>query len=474
MAAVDSTVILLALFPMAADLKSNFVTMTWVVIAYLVVNTALVLSLGRVADMYGRKLLYNIGFAVFTAGSALCGFAPDGPLLVAFRVVQGIGAALLTSNSFAILSEAFPKGETGRAFGLQSIVWGLGNVVGIILGGVIITYTTWRWIFLINIPIGIFGTIWAYRALRTVRPEDGRGSFDVPAAAAFTTGLLLLLVGVTWGLLYSWQDLTTVAALALSPLFFVAFAIWEGRYSADPILDFAFFRNRVFSFSIMAALLQFLAVFSVNFLLIFYLEGITGLSALTASYLIIPFAVANATLGPVGGLLSDKFGFKSISAVGTLMLLVAILLFSQLTVSSTLLEIGGIEAISGIGLAFFWPANTSAIMSSTPPARYGVGSGVMNTFRNTGMVLSFALSLTAATSVIPARVVYQLFIGNLSGRLPLSLAVSYLSGQRFAFEISAVLLAAAFVFVLAAGGGPVREAHPPLQGSPAEAPTHTV
>lgn len=455
MASVDSTVVLLALFPMAADLKSDFVTMIWVIIAYLVVNTALVLSLGRLADMYGRKLLYNVGFVIFTAGSALCGFAPTGISLVAFRAVQGIGAALLTSNSFAILSEAFPRNETGRAFGLQSIVWGLGNIVGIILGGVIITYTTWRWIFFINIPIGIFGTLWAYKTLRAVKPAGRRGSFDLPAAASFTTGLLLLLMGVTWGLLYSWRDLTTIAALALSPVFFVAFAVWEGKFSKDPILDLGFFKDRVFAFSMMAAFLQFLAVFSVNFLLIFYLEGIAGLSALAASYLIIPFALSNAALGPIGGWLSDRFGFRSVSVFGVLVLLGALLLFSDLTASSTLLEIGGIEAVSGVGLAFFWPANTSAIMSSTPPAKYGVGSGAMNTFRNTGMVLSFALSLTAATSVIPANIVYQLFVGSLTSKLPATLAASYLSGQSFAFHVSAALLAIALLFVLLARKAPV-------------------
>lgn len=469
MAAVDSTVVLLALFPMAADLKSNFVTMTWVVIAYLVVNTALVLSLGRLADMYGRKLLYNVGFAIFTVGSALCGLAPNGLSLVAFRVIQGTGAALLTANSFAILSEAFPKGETGRAFGLQSIVWGLGNIVGIILGGVIITYTTWRWIFLINIPIGIFGTAWAYRTLKAAKPAGRRGSFDVPAAASFTAGLLLLLVGVTWGLLYSWRDPATISALALSPAFIITFVVWERRYSRDPILDLGFFRNRVFAFSIVAALLQLLAVFSVNFLIIFYLEGISGLSALTASYLIIPFAVATAALGPLGGWMSDRFGFRNVSAVGTLVLLGALVLFSRLTVSSTLLEIGAIEAVSGIGVGFFWPANTSAIMSSTPPAKYGVGSGAMNTFRNTGMVLSFALSLTAATSVIPAGVVYKLFIGDLSGKLSPSLAASYLSGQSFAFEISAALLAVAFAFVMTAGKGTARAASPASGDGPSGA-----
>jgi EmrB/QacA subfamily drug resistance transporter len=457
MAAVDSTVVLLALFPMAADLNSDFVTMIWVIVAYLVVNTALVLSLGRLADMYGRKLLYNVGFVIFTIGSALCGFAPTGLSLVAFRVIQGTGAALLTSNSFAILSEAFPRNETGRAFGLQAIVWGLGNILGIILGGVIITYTTWRWIFLINVPIGIFGTVWAYRTLKTVKPQGQRGSFDIPAAVSFTGGLLSLLLGITWGLLYSWTDVTTVVALALSPMIFVCFIVWEGRYSKDPILDFDFFKDRVFALSIIAALLQFLAIFSVNFLLIFYLEGIAGLSALSASYLIIPFALSAAMMGPIGGILTDRFGFRRISLLGIGLTALALVLFSQLTVNTTLLQIGIIEMITGVGLAFFWPSNTSAIMSSTPPAKYGVGSGTMNTFRNTGMILSFALSLTAATSVIPPGVVYQLFIGNLSGKLPAGLAVSYLSGQSFAFEISAGLLLLAFVVSAFARRMPVKE-----------------
>lgn len=452
MAAVDSTVVLLALFPMAEDLHSDFVTMIWVIIAYLVVNTALVLSLGRLADMYGRKLLYNIGFVIFTIGSALCGFAPTGLSLVGFRVLQGTGAALLTSNAFAILSEAFPRNETGRAFGIQAIVWGLGNILGIILGGVIITYTSWRWIFLINIPIGIFGTAWAYRTLRNVKPPSGhRGSFDIPAALTFTLGLLSLLLGITWGLLYSWRDLTTLGALALTPVFFAAFILWEGRYSKDPILDFDFFRNTDFTFSIIAALLQFLAIFSVNFLLIFYLEGIAGLSALTASYLIVPFALATAALGPVGGILSDRFGFRRVGMLGALVTTLSLFLFSRLTTSTTLLEIGGIEALSGVGLGFFWPSNTSAIMAATPPAKYGVGSGAMNTFRNTGMILSFALSLTAATSVIPAGIVYQLFIGSLSGKLSPALASSYLSGQSFAFEISVALMLLALVFVALSG-----------------------
>jgi len=331
---------------------------------------------------------------------------------------------------------------------------------------VIITYTTWRLIFLINVPIGIVATFLAYKVLRKIPPQGKRGSFDLPAAVAFTAGLLSLLVGVSWGLLYSWTDLTTIVALGISPVFFIAFVLWETKYSKDPILNFDFFKNRNFAFSIVAAFLQFLAIFSVNFLLIFYFEGVSGLTALEASYLIIPFAAASAIVGPIGGNLSDRYGFRAISMIGLVLTAVALFLFTRLTITTPLVEIGAIETLSGVGLAFFWPSNTSAIMSSTPPAKFGVGSGIMNTFRNTGMILSFALSITAATSVIPPGIVYSLFIGNLNGKLSSTLANSYLSGESFAFEISTAIILLALVFASLAGR---KKAIPQPQGEPVKA-----
>lgn len=467
MAAVDGTVVLLALFPIATDLKSDFVTMIWAVIAYLLVNTALVLSFGRLADMYGRKRMFNLGFVVFTVGSALSGLAFSGLSLVAFRVVQGAGAALLTANSFAILTDAFPRSETGRAFGLNAIVWAVGSILGIILGGVIITYTTWRLIFLINVPIGIFGTVWAYRTLRESKALGSRGSFDMPAALSFTIGLFAVLLGVTWGLIYSWGDTVTLASFAISPVFFVFFGVWETRYSRDPIVDFAFFRNGAFSFSILAAMFQSLAVFSVNFLLIFYLEGISGLSALNASYLIIPLAVATAITAPFGGVLADRFGGRFITAVGLFMQFIVLVFLSRLTTATPTFEIAAIEALYGVGAGFFWPANTSTIMRSSLAGKLGVASGIMNTFRSTGMILSFALTLTAVTLVIPAKTVYELFIGSLTGKLPAPTGASYLTGESFAFEISAVLLIVALIFSLIRVGAPKMVATP-VTGAPPE------
>jgi EmrB/QacA subfamily drug resistance transporter len=451
MSAVDSTIVLLALVPIAEELRSDYVTMVWVVIAYILSNTALVLSLGRLADMYGRKRMYNFGFIVFIIGSVLCGLATSGLTLVGFRALQGVGAALLAANSFAILSEAFPKGERGKAFGATSIVWGSGTILGIVLGGVIITYTSWRLIFLINVPIGLFGTVWAYRTLRASKNNTRKRSFDLPATFAFTVGLVALLLGVTWGIVYSWTSLTTIISIAVSPFFFLFFAYWEARRSKDPVVDFSFFRNRVFSLSIITAMIQSLALFSVNFLLIFYLEGIAGLSILTASYLIIPMALASSVVGPFAGMLSDRFGARIVASIGLFAQMVVLLMLSKLTTTTTLLEVGVIEALYGVGSGLFWPANTSAIMASAPPENYGVASGIMNTFRYTGMVMSFAVALTALTGGIPTYIIYQLFIGTFSGTLAPNYAAAYLAGQSFAFELSAGLLVLAVVFSLARG-----------------------
>ncbi len=467
MAAVDSTVVLLALYPMLGDLHSDYVAMVWVVIAYILVNTAFVLSLGRIGDMYGRKRMYNLGFAVFTLGSVLCGASLNALMLIAFRAVQGFGAALLTANSFAILTEAFPMKERGRAFGLNSIVWGVGAILGIVLGGVVITFTTWRLIFWINLPVGVFGTYWAYRALHPSARAAKNETFDFPAAVFFTLGLLFLLMAVTWGLIYSWGNLLVYLFLAASPTAFAAFIVWEDKFSNDPIVDFSMFRNRVFTLSITTASIQSLALFAVDFLLVFYLEGIAGLSILTASYLIVPMAAMVSITGPFGGILSDRVGARIVATLGLAVQAVVLLYFSYfLTTSTPLLNIGIAEAIYGIGGGLFWPANTSTIMSSAPPRQYGVASGIMNTFRNTGMVMSFALALVAATSVIPAKIVYDLFIGTFTGALPAGLASAYLRGQSFAFDVSITLLVVAAVISTVRGKLP---AHSSVQGETAVA-----
>jgi EmrB/QacA subfamily drug resistance transporter len=448
MAGLDGTVVLLALLPIARDLHSSYVTIIWVVLAYLLATTALVLSFGRISDIYGRKRMYLIGFIIFTVGSLLSGLSPDGLSLVGSRVLQGVGAAFLFTNGFAIISDAFPQNERGRAFGATSVIWGIASVIGIILGAVIVAFTTWRVIFLLNIPVGIVGTLWAYRVLRPSEHGISEGeSFDLPAAILFTVGLTSLLTGVTWGLLYGWTNPGTLLGLGASPFLFAAFVVWERRLARQPIIDFSFFRSRPFTFSVGANFLRATAVFSVNFLLVFYLEGIYGLSILTASYLIVPYAAALTVVGPFGGILTDRFGARRLSTIGLVLQIGALVALSQLTTGTSLWVLAVIELVFGIGGGCFWPANASMIMSNSPQRRYGIGSGIMNTFQNTGNVLSFAISLVTITATVSGPVVYALFLGTFSGTLPPQAAADYLRGQSWSFLISVGLLLAALLLV---------------------------
>ncbi len=448
MAGLDATVVLLALLPIAHDLHTDYVTILWVVLAYLLATTALVLSFGRISDIYGRKRMYNVGFVIFTVGSLFSGLATSGLFLVGSRVLQGIGAAFLFANGFAILSDAFPAEERGRAFGATSVIWGVASVVGIILGAVIVAFTTWRVIFLLNIPVGIVGTLWAHRTLRESGHTIAEGeSFDLPAAVLFTAGLSSLLLGITWGLLYGWRDSGTVLGLVAAPVLLLVFVVWELRVARSPIVDFSFFKSRAFTLSITVNFLRSVAVFSVNFLLVFYLEGIYGLNILTASYLIVPYAAALAVVGPFGGILADKFGARRLTTVGLLIQAVGMLALSRLATDTSLWTLGALELVLGVGGGLFWPANTALVMSSTPQRRFGIGSGMMNTFQSTGNVLSFAVSLVTITATLSAPVVYALFLGAFTGTLPPQDAASYLSGQSLFFLISVGLLLAAVALV---------------------------
>ncbi len=460
MAGIDGTIVLLALLPIARDLSASYIAIIWVIIAYLLAMTALVLSLGRISDIYGRKRMYNLGFVVFIVGSALCGFSPDANFLIAFRVLQGIGAAMLTANSLAILAEAFPPNERGIAFGSTAIIWGVGSVIGIILGGLIVSFTTWRVIFWINVPIGLIGTAWAYRVLRESKSPTALGeSFDLPAAGLFTGAITSLLVGVTWGLLYGWTETSTIVAFLLVLPLFAAFVYWETRVSTQPIIDFGFFRTRTFTLGTVAALLQSVAIFSVNFLLVFYLEGVYGLSVLTASYLIVPYAAAVAVVGPFGGRLTDRFGARRVATIGLALQIVALVALSQLTTGTPISLLAVIEAVFGFGGGMFFPANTSMVMSHAPQGRFGIASGVLNTVRNTGAILSFAVSLVAVTAAIPSAIAYALFLGAFQGHLSHSVAAAYLSGQSLAFLISAGLLVVSLVLIRLTGAvGPVEPA----------------
>ncbi len=438
MVAIDSTIVILALPDMLQDLHSNLVRMTWVLMAYLLVSTVLLLTFGRMADMFGRVKMYNLGFIVFTIGSVLCGLAPSDGLLIVFRIVQGAGGAMLSANAMAIITEVFPLEERGRAMGYNAITWGAGSVLGPVLGGVILAGANWRWIFLVNLPIGIFGTLAAYLLLHDIAPNPRGERFDLIGAALFSVGLVALLLGLTGGIGSGWLSPGILALFALAAVSLVVFVVRERRI-AYPMLDLRLFDNRVYGYSVGAATLQSLAVFAVNFLLIFYLQGVRGYSPLTAALLILPMPLISSVLGPLSGRWADKLGGGSIPAtLGLLCQAAALGVLALLTPSTPYIVLALALALMGAGSGLFWSPNTSTTMSAAPPNRLGVASATLNTLRNVGMVCSFAIALAVAAASMPPKIMNEVFLGTV-GHLAAGIASDFTAGMSRAF-IASILI----------------------------------
>ncbi len=450
MAAIDSTIVILALPDMMVKLHADLIEMVWVIMAYILISTVFLLTFGRVADMFGRVRMYNLGFVVFTIGSALCGISQSATQLILFRLVQGSGAALMMVNSPAIITEVFPANERGRALGINGITWALGGIAGPLLGGVILAAASWRWIFYINVPIGIIGTIWGYRALHEMsKPKQGE-HFDPIGAITFSIGLVALLIALTLGIQYSWTSLPILSLFALFVIMFIVFFIWE-RHPAYPVLDLSLFQNRVYNFSVLAAMLQSLAMFAVDFLIVFYLQGVRGYSPLTAALLLIPLPLVSAVVGPLSGLLADHIGARIPATLGVLLQAAALVWFiTRLSPVTPYWELAVGLALMGLGGGLFWSPNTSAAMNGAPLPRLGIASATLATLRQTGMVTSFALALAVAAGSLPNDVVMDLFVGT-NVALGSQMMQAFIIGIQNAFIVSAALCLVAAGFSLVRG-----------------------
>ena len=450
MAAIDSTIVILALPDMMVKLHADLIEMVWVIMAYILISTVFLLTFGRVADMFGRVRMYNFGFVIFTIGSALCGISQSATQLILFRLVQGSGAALMMVNSPAIITEVFPANERGRALGINGITWALGGIAGPLLGGAILAAASWRWIFYINVPIGIIGTLWGYRALHEMsKPKQGE-HFDPIGSITFSIGLVALLIALTLGIQYSWTSLPILSLFALFVIMFFVFFIWE-RHPANPVLDLSLFQNRVYNFSVLAAMLQSLAMFAVDFLIVFYLQGVRGYSPLTAALLLIPLPLVSAVVGPLSGLLADHIGARIPATLGVLLQATALVWFiTRLSPVTPYWELAVGLALMGLGGGLFWSPNTSAAMNGAPLPRLGIASATLATLRQTGMVTSFAVALAVAAGSLPCNVVMDLFVGT-NVTLGSQMMQAFIVGIQNAFIVSAVLCLVAAGFSLVRG-----------------------
>jgi MFS family permease len=317
LASIQGSALIIALPDILTHLQANFLTIMWVLLGYLLITTAVVPVIGRLADMFGRKNLYNAGFAIFTLGSLLCGLSQSrfhGWDLVGYRLIQGVGGALLFTNSAAIVTDAFRHGRVGLGLGVNQIAAAAGFLVGPVVGG-LLTAISWQWVFLVNVPLGIAGTVWGILRLREPVSLPAKQSFDWIGSLTFVFGLgsLLLAVSLAAFPLISISYVYILFACAIVGL--VAFYAVERRV-AQPMMDFKLFMDRLFAYASAARFLNSLARGAVLFILIFFLQGPYGLDPLSAGIMMAPFGAAFMLVGPVSGYLSDKHGSRELATAG--------------------------------------------------------------------------------------------------------------------------------------------------------------
>jgi MFS family permease len=419
----------------------------WVPVGYLLVATVLTAQVGRLGDLFGRVRMYEIGFAIFTLASVLCALSWDAGSIIGFRLVQGVGAALVAANSGAIIAELYPPAERGRAYGFNAFAFSAGSVVGVLLGGIIVTSFSWRWIFWINLPVGVAALLLAVRVLHDRGPRVRR-RLDPWGMVTLGAGLF----GIAWpmselaaGPLTAVEIGVLVAGVAL----LVVFVAIERRHP-EPTIDLSLFRLPRMTPSFLAALLQGLGSFAVLFLLVMYLQGPRGLSPIDTSMLMVPGYVVGAVAGLYAGRLVDRWGPVAPATIGLGISVVALVLLAQMTTTSPLwLPLVG-NALIMIGGGFFYSANSTAVMTAAPPDRLGVASGVLRTVSSIGMVFSFTTAILVAATTVPRDVAFAVFVGT--GGLRPDVAPAFVSGLSTAFLAMTVVMVAAAVLSAIRGG----------------------
>ena len=392
MSTLDSSIVNVALPYMMKDLQTRIQAIQWVVLIYLVTVSALLLTFGRLSDIKGRRPVYVMGFTVFVAGSLLCGLAGSVFLLIISRCLQGFGAAMLMACSPALLVDAFPVRERGRALGMIGAVVAAGLTIGPVVGGIILEYLSWRYIFYINIPIGIAAALGGMLILRDIPSAGGSGEpMDIKGSVLlilFLSGFILFMTQLSkWGVF----SLPSLLCAGISILAGLGFAMNESR-TPYPLFDMALLKIRLFLFPVIGAALLFAALFVMVFLMPFYLTYPCGFPASKTGFImIVPFLFL-LVISPVSGFLYDKFGSRRLCLIGMSILMLS--LVSLLTVQPSM----GVPALlwriglAGIGTALYVSPNNTVIMSSIPPYRRGIASGAVATARNIGMVMGVALA----------------------------------------------------------------------------------
>lgn len=399
MSALDGSIVNTILPIVRRDFGSSVASIEWVITVYLLVVSGLLLSFGRLGDLRGHRTVYLWGFLAFIAGSALCGLAGSVWQMVGSRGVQAFGAALLFANAPAVLTQNFPASERGRALGLQATMTYLGLTAGPTLGGWLAAHWTWRAVFYINIPIGLFALYLGSRMIPADRVSEKAERFDVAGAVLFFAALTLLLFGLNQGHAWGWGSPWILGLLAVSVALLGLFVMVEGRLP-EPMLDLRLFRSPGFTPAAASAVMNYMCAASMIFVMPFYLIQGRGLTPDRAGMLLSVQALVMAAVAPFSGAISDRVGPRAPATLGMLALGVAMLLLSTLHAGSSFGRVALYLALAGLGSGLFTSPNNSALMGAAPASRKGIASGVMALARNVGMSLGVGLSGAVLTTVL--------------------------------------------------------------------------
>ena len=413
LAATNSGTLIIALPDLERALKTSILSLVWVILAYMIASTVLVLTAGRLSDLFGRKRAYVAGFVVFAFASLGAGFAADATQLILWRIAQGIGAAFLFANAAALVTDAFPKEELGLAMGTNTMVAAIGLVLGPILGGALVAIG-WQWVFWFNVPLALAGAAWGAAILHELAKPDTVRGYDIPGVVTFVLGLTGLVLGVSRGGISGWNDPVVIVSLAIALVLLPLFIVIERR-SRAPMLDLTLFSNKLFATATAAAFINGLSRFALLFVFVFYFQGAQGDDAVTAGIKLTPMAVGMLVASPLAGIWADRHGSRMLSAAGMLLSAVGLAAMTTLQVDSPYWQSSLWLALVGIGSGMFNSPNTAAMMGAVPPHRRGVAAGVRTLLQNTGAVLSIAFVLAIVTNAVPQDVLLKIFSGVTSG-----------------------------------------------------------
>ncbi len=425
---LDNTVVNVALPSIERDLHMSIASLEWIVTAYALTFAALLITGGKLADLYGRRLIFIVGLVVFTLSSLACGLAPNAGFLIGARAVQGVGAALMNPATLSIITATFPPRQRGQAIGIWAGVSALALAIGPLAGGLIVDNINWNWIFFVNVPVGALGIVVSRLVIAESRDTSHEQSIDVPGLVTSGGGLFALSYALIEGNRHGWTSAEIVGLFAAAVILLVAFVLLE-LHQRLPMLDLSLFKIGAFAGANVVAMLVTLAMFGVFFFVSLYVQNILHYSPTKAGAIFLPMTVLIILVAPFAGRWSDRIGSRWLMGTGMTLVGISLLLYQRIGLHSDFWTLLPAMVLGGIGMAMTMSPMTSAAMGAVPVDKAGVGSGVINSFRQVGGSLGIALMGAILASYIPAGVVgvaaAQDFVNGLHAALAVSAGIAF-------------------------------------------------